>query len=354
MQPDIKPFSCKYSSIIPSLLLKLNISLAFTTYQAGKLIFLSAKDENSIIQLPRTFNKPMGIAIENQKIALATKNSITVFVNDQTLCSTYPSQLNTYDALYIPRVSYNTGILDVHDLHFDNNNIIAVNTAFNCLMKTSDTFSFEPIWQPNFINKMQPDDSCHLNGLAINKDDWFVTSFNNGNTPKSWKENITKSGLLIHTESQEVILNSLAMPHSPRFYKNELYLLLSASGELVKVNIKENSFDPIVKIKGFVRGLSILDDYAFIGLSKLRKGSSTFSKLPIAEFSDRAGIVVVKISSGKIIGKIIYESSVEEIYDVQIIKDKIRPNILNTDKPEHSLAVSLPNTSWWASSIEKE
>jgi hypothetical protein len=42
----LAPFSCTYSPQIPELLQKLNCSLAITTYQAGKVIFISPKDRD--------------------------------------------------------------------------------------------------------------------------------------------------------------------------------------------------------------------------------------------------------------------------------------------------------------------
>ena len=58
----LAPFSCQFSPQVPELLLKLNCTIAISTYQAGKLVFISAKDEDSLSQLPRNFNKAMGIA----------------------------------------------------------------------------------------------------------------------------------------------------------------------------------------------------------------------------------------------------------------------------------------------------
>ena len=74
-KPALGPFSCQYTPQIPELLMKLNCTLAISTYQAGKVVFISAKDENSLIQLPRTFEKPMGIAehYEKDKICLSTR-----------------------------------------------------------------------------------------------------------------------------------------------------------------------------------------------------------------------------------------------------------------------------------------
>jgi hypothetical protein len=58
------PFSYTYSPNIPELLIGLKCSLAISTYQTGKVVIFSAKDENQLIQLPRNFDKPMGMAVK--------------------------------------------------------------------------------------------------------------------------------------------------------------------------------------------------------------------------------------------------------------------------------------------------
>ena len=346
------PFTCTYSAQVPKLLHKLNCTIAISTYQAGKLIFLSANDENSLIQLPRTFARPMGIAenTKKDKIALAAKDEIIVFTNSKALAAHYPKSPNTYDALYMPRVTYHTGPLDIHDLCFGKNDqLYAVNTLFSTIIKIDDDYNFTPYWKPSFIDKLLSEDRCHLNGMAM-KDGLpkYATAFNQGNTHQSWRDNVTKTGVLFDVENDQVIVEGLAMPHSPRIFNNELYVLLSATGELVKVDVNSGNYEVIIKIDGFVRGMSMCQDYVFIGLSKLRKGSSTFGKLKFADQSYDAGIVIVHLPTRSITGKISYESSLDEIYDVHILADKIRPNILNTLNESYKLGLMTPDSTYWA------
>ena len=96
MNNALAPFSCKYTPQIPELLSRLNCSLAISTYQAGKLIFISANKDESLIQLPRTFNKPMGIPLDETgtKLALATKDEILVFANSNNLATHYHKSPN--------------------------------------------------------------------------------------------------------------------------------------------------------------------------------------------------------------------------------------------------------------------
>ena len=93
--------------------------------------------------------------------------------------------------------------------------------------------------------------------------------------------------------------------------------------------------------------MSLHNDYLFIGISKLRKNSSTFGKLPFAEQANEAGIVIVHLPTQSIQGKITYLTSLDEIYDVHILANKIRPNILNTITEDHKKALMIPQTTFW-------
>ncbi|MBL4715089.1 MAG: TIGR03032 family protein [Bacteroidia bacterium] len=352
MIDTLAPFSCTYSPNFPELINQLNCTLVISTYQAGKVIFISAKNDNELIQLPRTFDKAMGIAVDNNKLGVATKDEVIILVNSTDLASSYPKQPNVYDGLFIPRASYYTGQIDIHDLDWGKEGLWAVNTAFSCLTLIDENFSFTPKWKSKFISKIASGDHCHLNGLALSDGvPKYVSAFGTGDKPQSWREEITSGGVIIDVSSDEIICQSLPMPHSPRIYNGSLYVLLSATGEIVKVNIDNGTFDVIKKLDGFVRGMDKYGDYLFIGLSKLRQNSSTFKDLPIAKLANQAGIIVIHLPTGAIIGQILYKNSVDEIYDVQVLPNLKRPGILNTKNGFHKLGLTTPQSTYWAKEI---
>ncbi len=352
MNKALAPFSCQYTPQVPELLARLNCTLAISTYQAGKLIFISAKDEHSLVQLPRTFSKPMGIAYDgtSDKLALATKKEIVLFANSNDLATHYPPNPNTYDGLYMPRLTYHTGPLDIHDLHFGKDQrLFAVNTLFSTVVELTQDYNFTPYWTPSFITELVSEDRCHLNGMAMmNGLPKYCTAFNTGNSHQSWRENVTTSGVVFDVESSEVISNNLGMPHSPMLHNNQLYLLQSAKGELSQIDTNNGRSNPILKVDAFLRGMDLYGDYLFIGMSKLRKNSSTFSKLPFADKAQEAGILIVHLPTGSIAGKITYLTSVDEIYDIKVLPEKTRPNILNTSTPRHTEGLMIPNATFWA------
>ena len=87
----IKPFSCTYSPNLAQLLWKLKCTLAISTYQAGKVIFICPAAPNRLSQLPRNFLKPMGIAVKGRKMAIATKSKVMVFANANKIADRYPA-----------------------------------------------------------------------------------------------------------------------------------------------------------------------------------------------------------------------------------------------------------------------
>ena len=342
------PFSCTYSPNLPELLQQLHCTLVLSTFQAGKVIFLSAVNDEKLIQLPRTFRRPMGLATDRRRLAIATQDEVLVLTNDPNMAPNYPPKPKTYDGLYLPRALYFTGQVDLHDMAFSKQGLITVNTRFSCLAKMSHDYSFEPIWQPHFISKLTPEDRCHLNGVAMQGGEpKYVTALGQTDVAEGWRDRKADGGVLIDIASQEIVTADLPMPHSPRLYDGKLYVLLSATGELAQVDLNTGRYEVVNRLEGFVRGMAQQGDYLFIGLSKLRKNSSSFHDLPIAEKAKHCGLVVLHLPTGSIVGQLTYQASVDELYDVKILPGLRRPNVLNHQKEDHRIALSLPDTGYW-------
>jgi uncharacterized protein (TIGR03032 family) len=344
----LPPFSSTYSPVIPGILHELGCTIVLSTYQACKVIFISAPEKDKLIQLPRTFDNAMGVAQDDNRLAVACKNEVVVLRNSPSLARHYPVKPATYDALYLPRALYYTGQLALHDMNFLSNKLVAINTLFSCISEIDEEYSFKTIWKPPFISRLEPEDRCHLNGMALhNGTIKYVTALGNTNTKQGWRENKLKGGIIIDVPSGEAALSGLSMPHSPRIYDNRLYFLQSARGELLKADPEKGKAEVIVKLGSFARGMAKAGDYLFIGVSAMRHTDGVFADLPIAG-SSFAGIVVVNLPQGRISGQIVYKTNVDEIYDVKIIPGFKRPNILNPERKEHRLALVNQTDTYWA------
>jgi len=349
------PFSIKFSPQLPELMSQLNCTLALSTYQAGKVIFISAKDDNELVQLPRNFDKAMGLALKKDKMAVALRDEVVVLKDSPELAKAYPDKPNVYDGMYMPRLTYYTGALDIHDMEWCGETLTAVNTSFSCIIEIDGEYSYRPVWTPAFISDIASEDRCHLNGMAVKNDKpYIVSAFAATDSQQGWRDNITETGILIDYDSKEIVSQGLGMPHSPRIFNGRLIVLLSATGQIMEVDEQSGKTTELLNLGVFVRGMDLIGDYLFVGVSKLRKNSSTFAKLEIAEKSDWCGVEVIHFPTMARVGRITYQASVDEIYDVKLIPNRKRLNVINTMKDLHKRGLHLPNTTFWARDLKQD
>ncbi len=346
MTDNLPPFSCTHTPEIPGILHALNSALMISTYQAGKVIMLGIGPQG-LTQLPRNFNKPMGLAVAGNRMAVATRDEVVVLVNDNKLTTGYPPSPGKYDSLFAPRAVYFSGEVDIHDMAWVEETLWAVNTRFSCLCHIDHNYSFAPQWQPPFVTDLTDEDRCHLNGLAmVDGQPRYVTALGESNTPKGWRERKTSGGILMHVPTGEILLRDLAMPHSPRVYDGHLFLLNSARGELLLADLDKGTTQVLMRAPGFLRGMTRLGDYLFIGMSKLRPGRA-LGDIPLAQQDLFSGVAVFHLPSGRMAGNIRYLNSCEEIYDVQILQGLRQPGILGFESPLYRSALSTPQYGFW-------
>jgi uncharacterized protein (TIGR03032 family) len=335
-------FELNFRGNIPQILKENKICVLLSTYQAGKVIILSSKN-NELFQTPISFKKPMGIAIQGSKLAVACMDEIIFFSKNENIASFVNNDNNSYDSVYIERASYNTSTLDIHDLEFGDGVIWGVNTLFSCLSIFDINFSHRPKWKPPFITKLVPEDRCHLNGIAFEDNTpKYVTALSDDDQYQGWRKNKLNTGILMEVPSGEIILSNLAMPHSPRFYNQALYLLESGTGNLIKVNVEEKNSEIVFNFNCFVRGLSFSNNLAFIGKSKIRENSTDFNQLEVKDNSLNAGLIIFCMQSLSIIGEINYTAAIQELYDVQILEDTANAVIITKEIEEYRNIITFP------------
>ncbi|HLQ44191.1 MAG TPA: DUF4915 domain-containing protein [Planctomycetaceae bacterium] len=85
-----------------------------STYQLGKLAVFRARHEK-LSMLLRTFDKAMGFAVNSQRLAIGTKNSIWHLPNDPATADKLDPP-GRHDACYLPRRCHVTGDIAVHEM----------------------------------------------------------------------------------------------------------------------------------------------------------------------------------------------------------------------------------------------
>ena len=266
-------------------------------------------------------------------LRLRTKYQIWHFSN--ALRRESPPLSTGYDKMYIPQVGYTIADCNAHDLVFDKTHkLVFVNTLFSCVAAISDTDSFIPLWKPSFISSLAPENRCYLNGLAYRDDKpRYVTAFAATDEKEGWRQHGKMSGLVIDIQTNEVVCTNLSMPHSPRWYREKLWLLNSGEGEFGYVDIENKRFIAIAFCPGYARGLSFCEDFALIGLSKFRHSESSQGlglehKLISQNLTKCAALQLVNLNTGQGGIVLLMDEAIQEIGDVTFIADTRTPMLL--------------------------
>jgi uncharacterized protein (TIGR03032 family) len=324
-------FELNSSRQFVSWLIEQNISLAFSTYQSGKVFLVGHNVKNELSLFERTFDRPMGMWSDGETLLLSNLYQLYRFQN----VLKEGEDADGYDRLYVPQVSYITGDIDIHDLAMsEEGQIVFANTLFSCLATVSEKNSFKPLWQPAFINDLQAEDRCHLNGMAMKDGEAaYVTAIAQSNVADGWREHRGTGGVVIDVANNEIILDGLSMPHSPRWHNGKLWLANSGTGEFGYVDVKKGHFEPVVFCPGYIRGVAFHGDFAILGLSRPRdnktfNGLALDARLEKEKISARSGLVVVDLKTGGMPHALYAEGFISELYDVITLPDVQRPSMI--------------------------
>ena len=323
-------------------------SLAFTTYQAGKLFLIGLKPDGRLSVFERSFERCMGLAGDGQTLWMSSLYQLWRFENVLEAGQTHDG----HDRLYVPQMSFVTGDLDVHDIALDAaREPVFVNTLFSCLARPSASHSFVPVWRPSFVSRLAAEDRCHLNGLAMRDGEpAYVTLVGKSDVADGWRDHRRSGGQVLDVASGEVVLAGLSMPHSPRWHGGRLWLLNSGTGEFGYADFARNRFEPVAFCPGYARGLTFLDGFAVIGLSRPRASNRTFDGLELggrlaAKGAEaRCGLHVIDLKTGDAVHWLRIDGVVEELYDVTALPGVRRPSALGfkTDEIRRVIRVGTP------------
>jgi uncharacterized protein (TIGR03032 family) len=315
------------------LLKHLGTSILVSTYQAGKLVAVSAAGDALDLSY-HNFERAMGVAVSPDRLAVGTRAAVWFLRNAPELAPRI-EPAGQHDACFLARFARFTGEIQGHELAWSGDELWVVNTLFSCLSTLDDRHSFVPRWRPRFITALAAEDRCHLNGLALaDGRPKYVTAMAESDSPQGWRPTKATSGCLIDVVSGETIIRGLAMPHSPRVHDGRVWLLDSGRGQLVVADLDRGTTETVAELPGYTRGLALLGTWAFVGLSRIRE-TATFGGLPIAEKRDtlRCGVAVVDLATGRQAALLEFHSGIEEIFDVQVLPG-IRSPVLSGPHPE--------------------
>ncbi len=350
-------FRYAQSDSFVALLDQLGATLLVSTYQANKLLAVRASGlgltgGQGLSTLVRTFDKPMGLAIDGPRLAVGTRKEVWFLRNAADIAPRI-EPAGQHDACFLPRNSHVTGDIGIHEVAWGSGQVQGpksvvqsqedtpsrgqeagelwvVSTRFSCLATLSEDYSFVPRWRPPFITALAAEDRCHLNGLAMAAGQpKLVTALGTTDTRDGWRADKPQGGCIIDVASGEFVARGLSMPHSPRLSGERLWVLESGTGSVLSVERESGRRETVVKLPGFTRGIALAGPIAFVGLSKIRP-TSAMDGVPIAAQRDqlKCGVAAVDLRTGRLVGLLEFQTAVEEIFDVQILAGSRFPEII--------------------------
>ena len=330
----------------PSWLASQNVSLAFSTYQSGELFLIGRQPQGAMSIFERKFNRCMGLWSDTQTFLLGSVFQLWRLEN-----SLPAGQLeDSFDRLFVPRVGYTTGDVDVHDIAMERDGrIVFVSTLASCLATTSDRYNFEPIWRPPFVSRLAAEDRCHMNGLAVEDGRVrYVTCCSQSDVGDGWRDSRRDGGCVLDITTNEIISTGYSMPHSPRVYGDRLWLLDSGTGFLGFVDRATGKFERVTFCPGYARGLTFVGDYAVVGLSLPRRDNSFLGlalddNLAERKAKARCGLQVIDLRTGDAVHWVRIEGNIQELYDVVALPGVHRPKALGflTKEIHHNFCIEV-------------
>ncbi len=330
-------------------------SLAFTTYQSGRLFLASPAEDGQTLALERVMGAAMGLAVGDDFFWVANQQQAWRFTN----VGAQKIGEQDFDAVYMPRKGYFLGGCDAHDILADvtfqgeKHELLFVNTHFSCIAAIDNHHNFRPIWKPDFVSEISMGDRCHLNGMCAKDGELaYATLCGRSDTAIGWKPMKSDGGCVVDIATNEIVCEGLSMPHSPRWHNGKLWLLNSGVGDFGYVDFETKKFVTVGMCPGFARGLCFVGDYAVIGVSKLRdnafaSGLSIVERLETQHIRQTCGLLVIDPRDGSLVHWLTIDGAVTELYDVAFLPNVQRPFTPGFNEPQlHRALFSVPETAF--------
>lgn len=316
--PDPAPVRFRWSPGLVPWLRAQRVSLAVTTYEAGKLLLISAGEGERPFVFDRTLPMPMGLAVRGDALYVVVRGRLLKLVD--------AGPHGPYDRHYVPRLTWYTSDVDGHDLAMDARGPVLVATEVNALVRPSETYSFETVWHPPFLDGAVPGDRCHLNGVAVREGAVFAATLAAPTTTvDGWRAGRFTEGQLWSVADDRVLASGLCMPHSPRWHEGGVLLHESGAGRLVRWSPR--GIEPLVELPGFGRGLAVHGRFAVVGVSRARGTNGldaypVFRRLRAAGQPAVCGVLVVDLVARAIVAHFLVTGGrINELYDIAVLPD---------------------------------
>ena len=305
------------SDAFTRLLHDLGITLVASREYENLLIALNAPGRKKIDQSFFHLPHPSGIAVDrksNTMYVAATRNpnQIVEFKVSGGYLDRKKIAKPAENVLLPSRTKYYPGEYYFHDLALSRGKLYANSVGMNCIIEVdlAKPAPENPLWWPKCIDvKGRPDTTTNyiqLNSIAIGKDlqsSFFSASGACISARRPGHKNypVDRQGVIFSASSREPVGFGLTRPHSARLHKGKIWVSNSGYGEVGYIDNSE--FKPIYKFNGWTRGLCFVENFLFVGVSRVLPRFRQYAP-GITSKTQVCSIVAIDLDKNKVIVEI--------------------------------------------------
>jgi acetolactate synthase-1/2/3 large subunit len=214
------------------------------------------------------------------------------------------SDLLVYDEGGVRRFDRLDGIEDPHDVLPRDGKVMITSPLENAVYAIAENGTHSIVWKA-----AAPTDAWHLNCLIDIDGQLYASAFGRFEQHRAWSQTLqAPTGVVVRLPVEQVVLEGLTQPHSPRRLDDAWIICNSALNELAAYDdcgilIKSR------RLTGYTRGLAFDERYLYVGESSSRRMSRTGTRESRLTILDRSDWSTVDS----------YEIEVAEIYDVLLV-----------------------------------
>jgi Domain of unknown function (DUF4915) len=245
---------------------------------------------------------------------------------------------------------YHPGCMYLHDLAIVSDRVLGNAVGMNAVVDLTDDAA-QLVWWPRSIEGMAGPELgrnvVQLNSIAagVSLDDSFFTASTAGpgfGLPGDADWSIDRQGVVFSGRTREPVVRGLTRPHSARLAGDGvLWVDDSGYGTLCVVDGEQAT--PVAALEGWTRGLSLLEQYAVVGTSRVLPRFVHYAPgLDVAR--SRCGVHLVELLSGRVTASLIWPAG-NQVFAIDWIPSSLATGFLAGDPTASTESIE---TAWYA------
>ena len=310
------------------LLKKFGITLLASREYENLLIALSPSGD-TITQTFFHLPHPSGIAVTDSRVYVAATrnpNQIIEFLPTKKGFSRPKANTASAKLLTPARTTHFAGCHYLHDLAFIGDDLYANAVGMNAVVQVDLlSSSLKPVWWPRCIGIKKPSTAVNhvqLNSIAAGAT--LATSFFSASgdsildrKPGDPLYPVNRRGVVFSGTTREPVSRGLTRPHSARLYKGRIIVANSGYGQ---IGFADPEFSPQITLPGWTRGLHIVGDVLFAGVSRVLPRFSRYAP-GIQSRDAHCAIYAISLPDWKVRGRVVFPAG-NQIFAIESISMK--------------------------------